>query len=91
MALCLYLTFASRRGGGGTADALGSGPSEGNLVEVQILSAAPVAGYLARVLRAIIAGIVPGRHASGVNAGGVRQLARYKCLDARRPLFHICI
>src|SRR3984893_14939715 len=41
MALCLYLTFASRRGGGGTADALGSGPSEGNLVEGPILSAAP--------------------------------------------------
>src|SRR5438105_11750211 len=30
-------------GGGGTADALASGASEGNLVEVQILSAAPVA------------------------------------------------
>ena len=28
-------------GGGGTADALASGASEGNLVEVQILSAAP--------------------------------------------------
>ena len=32
------------RGGGGTADALASGASEGNLVEVQILSAAPSPG-----------------------------------------------
>jgi hypothetical protein len=38
-------------------------------VEVQILSAAPAAVYLARVLRAIIAGIVPGRHASGAIYG----------------------
>jgi hypothetical protein len=38
-------------------------------VEVQILSAAPQAVYLARVLRAIIAGIVPGRHASGAIYG----------------------
>src|SRR5438552_7311995 len=56
-------------GGGGTADALASGASEGNLVEVQILSAAPAAVYLARVLRAIVAGIVPGRHASGAIYG----------------------
>ena len=36
-------------GGGGTADALASGASEGNLVEVQILSAAPATPYAGRV------------------------------------------
>jgi hypothetical protein len=37
-----WVYFSTRCGGGGTADALGSGPSGGNPVEVQILFAAPM-------------------------------------------------
>lgn len=53
----------SRRGCGGTVDALGLGPSESNLVGVQILSPAPVRKNQSILVR--LAEFIPTREGLG--------------------------